>query len=99
MSLTGLLVDMEEFLKCGGNRRTYNNLLKASGEVERSRARCEFLEVCKTEKIIPPTCKVKNAVKNYVSKSSQERRYQNIQDASLKELEISLNDEKENFSK
>ena len=89
---------MDEFLKCGGNRRTYNNLLKASGEVEQSRARCEFLDQCKTEKVIPPTCRVKNSVKTNLSKSSQEKRNKNALKASIKEIEISLEDEKENFT-
>ena len=92
------MMNLEMFLREGGNRRIYSNLMKASGEVERSRARCKFLEVCRNEKVIPNSCKVKTKKKN-LSESSQKRREENVQEASVKELEFSLEDEKDNFTK
>ena len=86
------------FLREGGNRRIYSNLMKASGEVELSRARCDFLKVCRNEEVIPNSCKVRTKKKN-LSESSQKRREENVQEASVRELELSLEDEKENFSK
>jgi len=93
-----IMMNLEMFLREGGNRRIYSNLMKASGEVERSRARCKFLEVCRNEKVIPNSCKVKTKKKN-LSESSQKRREENVQEASVKELEFSLEDEKDNFTK
>ena len=67
--------------------------------MEQSRARCEFLEVCRNEKVFPNSCKVKMPAKKNRSEASQKKREENVQEASVKELGICLEDEKENFIK
>ena len=91
---------MAKFLEEDGRcRRLYSDLLKAGGEVEQSRARCEFLEECSKAEIIPDKCKVRMVSKQSQTKIIRDQRIRIVKEASMNELRVSLDDEKEVFSK
>ena len=76
-------------------RKEVFRLNNQSNKVQKSKAKVNFLENCLASQVIPNKCLVKASKKNLGSKTLNDNRKQHIKAASLKELTLEIQDEKD----